>query len=186
MPNWCNNDLQITNLKTEEIETIKTKYLNTDKDVEPAFDFEKILPTPQGLMDMQAPNRGSAETAKLLVRAYGDTDWYNWRVKNWGTKWNVNPDSGNLGFGENEISYSFDTAWGPACELIEYMSTLFPEATFMLEYAEPGCGLAGRRTFVNGELTDENDDEDGSIMMALNGEDEWEEAEDENGPIDEF
>lgn len=180
MPNWCSNDLEIRGLTKEEVQTISQKYVELDENNIPSvLDFEKILPTPLALLNEQAPSNKSQETKEGLIRAYGAEDWYNWRIKNWGTKWTINPDSACIRMGDDHVSFSFDSAWAPPEEIISYMSTLFPKAKFTLQYAEPGMAFAGERIYENGKVTSQNEDENGEIMKALCG-DDWNEAEEEN------
>lgn len=46
---------------------------------------------------------------------YGATNWYDWCIKYWGTKWNAYRYGGYevelLGIDDRYISYCFDTAW---------------------------------------------------------------------------
>lgn len=46
------------------------------------------------------------------LKNYGSVDWYDWSIKNWGTKWNACHSL----IGENCIS--FDTAWGYPLEVL--------------------------------------------------------------------
>jgi len=56
---------------------------------------------------------------------YGHATWYNWAVANWGTKWNAyqqeKPESNVI---------MFETAWAGVPDLIDKLSTKFPEVSF--------------------------------------------------------
>ena len=46
------------------------------------------------------------------LKKFGSTDWYNWSIKNWGTKWNACYSY------VNENCITFDTAWGCPLEVL--------------------------------------------------------------------
>ena len=53
-------------------------------------------------------------TIKRFERQYGTAKWYDWCVKNWGTKWNAYDVEYKLKAVDelhNEITYKFMTAW---------------------------------------------------------------------------
>lgn len=78
---------------------------------------------------------------------YGCQDWYDWSVKNWGTKWNSCNNS------MNNDSICFETAWSPVPDLILQLSKMYPENTFEYEFAEEQIGYyAGKYTFENGQV----------------------------------
>ena len=54
-----------------------------------------------------------------------------------------------------EINYCFSTAWSPCCPVVEEMAKQYPNLKFEHKYYEPGCGFAGKDTYENGELVDE-------------------------------
>ena len=95
MPNWCNNNLILSgNLK--ELEKVQ-------KDIEKGDFFNSILPIPTELADTQSPARDETQEQKdknkALEEKHGCDNWYDWRVNNWGTKWDIDADS----FYQNEI-----------------------------------------------------------------------------------
>ena len=54
------------------------------------------------------------------IRKYGEKNWYDWQVKNWGTKWNgcdtcVNGDDNTI---------SFNTAWSCPIEILQELSKI--------------------------------------------------------------
>jgi hypothetical protein len=76
--------------------------------------------------------------------------WYDWNVRNWGTKWDTN-DPYELGYADGFVSYSFSTAWSPAEGAFRAMVEQHPSLTFSFEcIEEQGWGVifAGE----NGEL----------------------------------
>lgn len=80
------------------------------------------------------------------IAAYGQKTWYGWSSENWGTKWNALEPSV---ISENCIE--FETAWAGVVELIEKLSTFFPESTFEYKYADEDTGCnCGYGTIKNG------------------------------------
>ena len=77
---------------------------------EGAFDFNTLVPEPPELL----VSTKKAETLKELRNTYGHDNWYDWRIANWGTKWNsydceLDESQVDLGI----LDYRFDTAWAP-------------------------------------------------------------------------
>jgi hypothetical protein len=75
-----------------------------------------------------------------------DKDWYEWNIANWGTKWDIGSDNGevrglNPTIVDNEATMSFDSAWSPPIGLYEELDRL----GFMVDatYFEPGMGYCG-------------------------------------------
>lgn len=97
---------------------------------------------------------------KLLAK-YGFTNWYDWAIANWGTKWNAYDvgewtiDEGANGDGRATIYY--ETAWSPVTDLWLKVSKEYPTLEFFHEFADEGGGFLGDETIMNGELTDKND-----------------------------
>lgn len=84
------------------------------------------------------------------VKKYGSKDWYNWCVKNWGTKWNACSTFFDEEF-PNEVM--FQTAWSDVRELVIELSKKHPENTFVYEYSEEQIGnYTGMCMIQNGDF----------------------------------
>ena len=72
-----------------------------------------------------------------------DDRWYNWRVQNWGTKW----DCYSLEIDECDMPHgfevTFETAWSPPEEIAEAIREQFDDLSMSWFYDEPGCEIAG-------------------------------------------
>ena len=72
-----------------------------------------------------------------------DDRWYNWRVQNWGTKW----DCYSLEIDECDMPHgfevNFETAWSPPEGIHYAISEQFDDLSMSWFYDEPGCELAG-------------------------------------------
>ena len=72
-----------------------------------------------------------------------DDRWYNWRVQNWGTKWDcydLSTDDCDL---PNGFEASFNTAWSPPEEICTAIREQFEGISVSWFYDEPGCEVAG-------------------------------------------
>jgi len=96
----------------------------------------------------------SIDEGKLAIEnisKYGYKDWYQWSIANWGTKWNAYDQ---YIISENE--FSFDTAWSMPFPIFEKLSSMFPELTIIVTYADEDIGSnCGRLTFCGGSVIDE-------------------------------
>ena len=72
-----------------------------------------------------------------------DDRWYNWRVHNWGTKW----DCYSLEIDDTDMPHGFEvqfeTAWSPPEEVCYAIKEQFDDLSVSWFYDEPGCELAG-------------------------------------------
>lgn len=91
----------------------------------------------------------SAENKLHCKALCGYTDWYEWSLSHWGTKWNVHEDDHNRTRDDYGVTYSFDTAWGHPEQwfyaLVEKVKEDMPENTaqFILKFAEGGMWFGG-------------------------------------------
>ena len=89
MPNWCSNQLIMcgpiswVDLFKEKI-TDKDGSLNILDNLYPVPGSLKDLPSRFGDIPDDDPNKEQKESN---LEEYGATDWYDWSINNWGTKW---------------------------------------------------------------------------------------------------
>lgn len=99
---------------------------------------------------------------------YGEKDWYDWSISNWGTKWNAD----TIEISGNTIL--FETAWDPAIPAIKELSKKYPEAVLTLDFAdEQVCVYCGNVIFKNNEIIDSTKYEDFSKLAYEQGFDLW-------------
>jgi hypothetical protein len=107
----------------------------------PVFAFWNIIkPT-----DMEAYDSQPKHDPDKPIDFSGD-DWYNWNVRNWGTKWDVAvsstetyPDTTveDTANGENHVvHYNFQTAWARPMGALAKLSEQYPDLLFTLSYEE--------------------------------------------------
>ena len=112
-----------------------------------SIDFQKIIPMPSNIY------RG--DLGQKERERYGENNWYDWSVKNWGTKWNA------YGYDET-FSYTpgepllFLTAWSAPHPILERLSEMFPDMEITHEWADEDIGNnCGRCSYLGGERTEE-------------------------------
>jgi hypothetical protein len=114
------------------------------------------------------------EMSDRFIQEFGHNNWYDWKLDNWGTKWNAYDQYTS---GDNVIS--FDTAWSTPSEIIQYLSVKYPKLIFNVEYADEDFGHnLGTYTYQNGEVIEQNIPEGGTIeayRMAIDikGDEDW-------------
>lgn len=84
------------------------------------------------------------------IRNYGVDTWYDWSVKNWGTKWNAS--NGCI----SDDRFSFDTAWSAAIPITLKLSEMYPSIVFTHEFADEDIGMnCGRVVMEDGDIIEE-------------------------------
>ncbi len=189
MPNWCENKLDISGNKIDIQKFKESTLVKTEKGDELHFTMNLLYPTPPELLEQPAPNmwrgeetdtEGKLEFEKKieeLKQKYGHTDWYDWRVDKWGTKWDA-ASTYILDDEDEFLSIEYNTAWSPNMEWVKTIAKQFPELTFTLWFEESGNGFCGVY-----EVTDEDEDlcegdlewvdEDGKKVEWNGDEDLW-------------
>lgn len=90
---------------------------------------------------------------------YGSSTWYDWRIRNWGTKWNTTYPELTYE-SDNELCYEFQTAWSAPEPVYLELSRLYPDVEIDVSYADEcygqNCGT-GCFTEGSGCLNDNED-----------------------------
>jgi hypothetical protein len=178
MPNWVYNGLTIEgnpdsvkklmeqmnqpfvrvhdnwNTQTMQMEKQQSTYPN------PVFAFWNIVkPTNLEAYDSQPkhdPNK---------PMDFSGEDWYNWNVREWGTKWDVavsaddkypNTTFEDTANGENHVvHYNFETAWSTPMPALITLSEQYPDLLFTLSYEEE-TGWGGECEILRGKVISES------------------------------
>lgn len=84
-----------------------------------------------------------AELAVHAVEETGYSNWYDWRVDNWGVKWDIDPADflnetlfEDEGLGNPDIIIAFYTPWGPPDGILKRLSEQYPNAKFIMRSAD--------------------------------------------------
>lgn len=107
--------------------------------------------------ELVANRRASYEAGVKAKAETGYSNWWDWALDNWGTKWGDYDHAENFEDGvqlgdENYFSVSFTTAWCPFIENFwTKVSAMFPGLEFLIVYDEPGMCFAGSEKYANGQ-----------------------------------
>ena len=130
MPNWCNNSITISG----PTETIKELWESASSIVaEEGGLLEAMSPMPAALNDTVADGSEGM-------------NWYNWRVSNWGTKWDVGTEGLEFidnGDGTACITGWFESAWAPPIGAYEQFLDDMDNCSLEASYHEPGMDFGG-------------------------------------------
>ncbi len=142
--------------------------------------FNRIIPMPTNIF---RGNVGEKERQE-----HGANNWYDWRVENWGTKWNAynQPEENDIEILESRnnsrdfiankgsiknnlviIRYSFSTAWSPVSKVMEKLSEMFPEVKIKYAFIEEGYSFGGYEYFQDGTLVEAIDYEKESQLKKV-------------------
>ncbi len=165
MPNWCNNTITLTGPK-EKITAIYAKAKKDDALL------QQLKPMPEALEGTTSP---APKEGKVQPLVDGFDNWYDWRVQNWGTKWDVDMDGLELSDDGTTINGWFDSAWAPPIHAYEYFLTDNEDCSIKSYYYEGGMDFGGLwEDFADAEVTmseftaDEMEDPMSGLIFDLN------------------
>jgi len=179
MPNWCYNSLTIEGSKeliadvkrmlnrpfvqkhdswnqtTGKMEMSEIMYSN------PVFAFHNIYNHIQdGVSEEEYLKQPDHKQPLAEALEFKGNHWYDWNVRNWGTKWDVAvshdekyPET-TMEQHDTGIIYSFNTAWSPPIPAVLALSSQYPELVFYLFYQEE-TGWGGDTKIMNGAILSE-------------------------------
>lgn len=113
MPNWCNNHAVVYHNNPEMLSKLVNSCNNETL-------FNTFVPRP--------------ETE--------DDNWYNWNIRNWGTKWEASHWDETFVNTEGKVVLGFNTAWAPPIEF--YNSLVEQGFEVKAYYFEPGMNFCGQ------------------------------------------
>jgi hypothetical protein len=180
MPNWVYNGLTIEgspdsvkklmeqmntpfvrvhdnwDIATQQMQKQQVTYPN------PVFAFWNII-KPTNLEAYDGPQPKTEDFAQAM--RFESDHWYDWNVRNWGTKWDVavssvdtHPDTymEETVNGENHVVYyNFETAWSRPMSALLNLSNQYPDLLFTLSYEEE-TGWGGECELLRGKVISES------------------------------
>ena len=151
MPNWTSNEVRFKSRinSKRQLSKLKKRLKGVEYLVELAsgkktkewndFDFNKIHKMPKALEDTVSPTRDEDKVkAKRRLKKYGAENWYDWKCKNWGTKWN-SVDTEIIEDEKDGLTYTFNTAWDCPREVVEKLQHILDEELPFISIESWGC-----------------------------------------------
>lgn len=137
MPNHITNKLRVIGTKKQIKEVLNFTKIEKNEGTEVyglgTIDFNKITPMPKWVF---RGNLGREEEKK-----YGKANcWYDWSIKNWGTKWNAYGQTALTQEPKDIHTVYFKTAWSGVTDLIYKLARIFPEVTLEYSYYDEDMG----------------------------------------------
>jgi hypothetical protein len=77
-------------------------------------------------------------------------DWYNWNVRNWGTKWEIGSDNAYVQRQPRAVQYELTTAWSPPVEALDNLAKQYPTLALSLVSIDEGDLFAVEVAWNNG------------------------------------
>lgn len=81
-------------------------------------------------------NNATPEQREELILKYGRSNWYDWNLHNWGTKW----DAKEAFYNQEDKILQFETAWSCPDTILLEMFEQFPDLHFEGSYADEDFG----------------------------------------------
>lgn len=128
MPNWCNNSITIQGPADKILALWAAANAGDDESL-----LQALRPMPEALKETVADGGGGL-------------NWYNWRVDNWGTKWDISCEGLELvtvGDGTAIISGWADSAWSPPIDAFRAYANENEDVYLEIRYFEPGMSFIG-------------------------------------------
>ena len=138
MPNWCEATLSIDNITDEQTKRILAAATNetllAEFLPEPNYSTTPVAKTFPEITAHHAKTEEERAVALLNAPTISDSNWWDWRVQHWGTKWDVNEVVADTT--ESGLCIFFNSAWSPpGTEWIEALGAANPDATIRLTYS---------------------------------------------------
>lgn len=125
--------------------TIYNSTISQDEFAEQAKADERLVKEIISFKKLRADDMDSVDTfvrGFFNHKRYGHVDWYEWRRKNWGTKWNAKSS------GVTDDFITFETAWSAPWHILEELAKICPiRVAWADEDLGSNCGMVD--LFVN-------------------------------------
>jgi len=171
MPNWCENEVIISGDKdkVKELVELMTPRFDYNRlipmpeellgsrspamiisqkeyEIQEINNREIIAKAKQEGKEIPVFSLGDGITIEMsnsFIEKYGYDNWYDWSVKNWGTKWNACRVEFEYKDGSDYAVYVFDSPWNPPDKVCFALRNKFPELEIEWNYNEEGMQLSG-------------------------------------------
>ena len=141
MPNWCSNYVEVSHEDPQKIRALADA-------MERGEFLDHVIPVPEDLKrEGSATSGGPNADLYDQIRAentekHGYSNWYDFCVDRWGTKWEVDCQDVQIEDDGQTVSCAFDSAWSPPTGVAEALVSKGLSVT--LYYYESGMGFVGK------------------------------------------
>jgi hypothetical protein len=180
MPNWCQNTLSIRG-DDDRLDALAEAVADTEQPLslnrivpEPEPDDPAVIVTDTQLAralfgELGSEQQEQATALMPLLRSGDASGLINWRLVNWGCKWDVifdveetvilmataeeaDPETASPVLRvPGELSFRFLSPWCPPEHALDTLASQWLDLEFCLRYAEPGNDVAGEVRWRGGE-----------------------------------
>ena len=163
MPNHCHNRVTFYAHHSDDEEKSQEQIAKLKKIFQDESTFGQIIPEPDWLntplMSKDVKEYSFSEPRgkvgelpqyvedpwrRLVFKSTGQADdrWYDWRIRNWDTKWDCY-DVEITDDDPEQLEVEFNTAWSPPEAICDAIREQYPDVSVSWFYDEPGCEIAG-------------------------------------------
>jgi hypothetical protein len=170
MPTWCSQFVEVRGEEKEIKRMINSfrvdKSTRGKYEEESGWDINQLFPVPDELAETPHASiipEWSQEEKDLWLKnkqeenlaKFGARDWYEWQIKNYGTKWGasyIQIDEEALSNCSDSFSFKFESPWCTCPGLMAKVSSLFPSVLIGIHAIEQMNMFAVWETYHDGEM----------------------------------
>ena len=142
MPNWVSNNIRVTGSEQDIAELVARagkepvtwRAEEAGEEKVPPFNFANFIAPEQEILD-SGEYHGTRGFVKGEKVGHTSSNWYEWNIANWGTKWDA-CDAELNAINAEEVVFNFQTAWSPPEPIFSAMAEEFPNLTFTIHWEE--------------------------------------------------
>ena len=141
MPNWCNNVVELSH-ENPEMMARAVKSFNDGSFLNEFIPVPTDLNITAGRESDETAQKALEEKEKANQEKYGYSNWYDYCVNEWGTKWDIEPYEPVTIQEDGRLTMSFDSAWSPPTQAYEKLLDLgFSLRAYYYESGMSFCGI---------------------------------------------
>jgi len=170
MPTWCSQFVEVRGEEKEIKRMINSfrvdKSTRGKYEEESGWDINQLFPVPDELAETPHASiipEWSQEEKDLWLKnkqeenlaKFGARDWFEWQIKNYGTKWGasyIQIDEEALSNCSDSFSFKFESPWCTCPGLMAKVSSLFPSVLIGIHAIEQMNMFAVWETYHDGEM----------------------------------
>lgn len=169
MPNWCDNNLYLTHEDPEMLKKAvdaweSSNFLATLVP-EPDYTVTPVSKCFPHIDAQYAKTEEEKEKALLNEPTIREDAWWDWRIQNWGTKWDIGFDADRDNhaqmISDKTMFVYFDSAWSPPTGAYEKLAEL--GYSIRAYYFESGCSFCGSWIDGSDDSYSIDGDEEGNV-----------------------